>query len=173
MSATEVTKEKRGGDQHFLSAACARNLYICVWAQLLIHAQLYETPWTAACQAPLSRQEYWSGLPFPSPKMLRIYSVYNFIISHHSFEASVLHMRKQNQEVQPCAWGHLPTKQQSKDSTLAQCPGPLRLSPCPWHLYWTTSGSVICWEHWGQGLFQLQGWGKHKVFSYTGVASQE
>ena len=29
------------------------------------------TPWTAACQAPMSlgffRQEYWSGLPFPSP----------------------------------------------------------------------------------------------------------
>ena len=29
------------------------------------------TPWTAAHQAPmpmgLSRQEYWSGLPFPTP----------------------------------------------------------------------------------------------------------
>ena len=29
------------------------------------------TPWTVACQAPLSmefpRQEYWHGLPFPSP----------------------------------------------------------------------------------------------------------
>ena len=29
------------------------------------------TPWTVACQAPLSmgfsRQDYWSGLPFPSP----------------------------------------------------------------------------------------------------------
>ena len=29
------------------------------------------TPWTVVCQAPLSmglsRQEYWSGLPFPSP----------------------------------------------------------------------------------------------------------
>ena len=29
------------------------------------------TPWTVACQAPLSmefsRQEYWSGLPCPSP----------------------------------------------------------------------------------------------------------
>ena len=29
------------------------------------------TPWTIACQGPLStgfsRQEYWSGLPFPSP----------------------------------------------------------------------------------------------------------
>ena len=28
-------------------------------------------PWTVPCQAPLcmgfSRQEYWSGLPFPSP----------------------------------------------------------------------------------------------------------
>jgi len=29
------------------------------------------TPWTVVCQVPLSmrfsRQEYWSGLPFPSP----------------------------------------------------------------------------------------------------------
>ena len=33
--------------------------------------QLFVTPWTGAHQAPLSmkfsRQEYWSGLPFPSP----------------------------------------------------------------------------------------------------------
>ena len=32
------------------------------------------TPWTVALQAPLSmeffRQEYWSGLPFPSPRDL-------------------------------------------------------------------------------------------------------
>ena len=32
------------------------------------------TPWTVACLAPLSmefsRQEYWSGLPFPSPEDL-------------------------------------------------------------------------------------------------------
>ena len=31
-------------------------------------------PWTVACQVPLSkgfsRQEYWSGLPFPSPEDL-------------------------------------------------------------------------------------------------------
>ena len=35
------------------------------------HVQLCATLWTAAHQAPLStgfsRQEYWSGLPFPSP----------------------------------------------------------------------------------------------------------
>ena len=33
--------------------------------------RLFVTPWTVAYQAPLSiefsRQEYWSGLPFPSP----------------------------------------------------------------------------------------------------------
>ena len=35
------------------------------------HVQLFATPWTVAFQAPLSmefsRQDYWSGLPFPSP----------------------------------------------------------------------------------------------------------
>ena len=33
--------------------------------------QLFVTRWTVDCQAPLSmgflKQEYWSGLPFPSP----------------------------------------------------------------------------------------------------------
>ena len=40
-------------------------------AQSLSHVQLSVTPWTVAHQAPLSmgfsRQEYCSGLPFPSP----------------------------------------------------------------------------------------------------------
>ena len=42
-----------------------------------VHAQsrlTFVTPWTAARQASLfmafSRQEYWSGLPFPSPRDL-------------------------------------------------------------------------------------------------------
>ena len=39
--------------------------------KLLSHVQLCVTPWTVARQAPLSveffRQEYWGGLPFPSP----------------------------------------------------------------------------------------------------------
>ena len=42
-------------------------LPVCV----LSHIRLFETPWTLARQAPLSmgisRQEYWSGLPLPSP----------------------------------------------------------------------------------------------------------
>ena len=36
--------------------------------------QLFAAPWTVARQAPLSmgfsRKEYWSGLPFPSPRDL-------------------------------------------------------------------------------------------------------
>ena len=36
---------------------------------MLSHIQLFMTPWTIACQGPLSmgfsRQEYWSWLPFP------------------------------------------------------------------------------------------------------------
>ena len=46
-------------------------LKVKVKVKLLSHVRLFATPWTVACQAPLSmgfsRQEYWSGLPFPSP----------------------------------------------------------------------------------------------------------
>ena len=38
---------------------------------LVAHVQLLATPWIVAYQAPLStvfsRQDYWSGLPFPPP----------------------------------------------------------------------------------------------------------
>ena len=38
----------------------------------LSRVQLFETPWSAAYQAPpsmgFSREEYWSGVPLPSPK---------------------------------------------------------------------------------------------------------
>ena len=44
---------------------------VCVCVKSLSSVRLFETPWTVAYQAPLSmgfsRQEYWSGLPFPSP----------------------------------------------------------------------------------------------------------
>ena len=41
------------------------------WVKSLSRVQLFATPWTVAHQAPpsmgFSRQEHWSGLPFPSP----------------------------------------------------------------------------------------------------------
>ena len=40
-------------------------------ACVLSRVQFFVTPWTVACQAPLSmeisRQEYWNGLPFSPP----------------------------------------------------------------------------------------------------------
>ena len=48
---------------HYLHHSLKVKLFSCV--------QLFVTPWTVAYQAPPSmgffRQEYWSGLPFPSP----------------------------------------------------------------------------------------------------------
>ena len=42
-----------------------------VKVKLLSCVRFFATPWTIAYQAPptmgFSRQEYWSGLPFPSP----------------------------------------------------------------------------------------------------------
>ena len=42
-----------------------------VKVKLLSHVWLFATPWTAVYQAPptmgFSRQEYWSGVPLPSP----------------------------------------------------------------------------------------------------------
>ena len=52
-----------------LFSGASRQNFLVV--QQLNCVQLFATPWTAACQAPLfmgfSRQEYWSELPFPSP----------------------------------------------------------------------------------------------------------
>ena len=51
--------------------------------KLLSRVWLFATPWTVAHQAPqameFSRQEYWSGLPFPSPLVSIEHS--KFIIS--------------------------------------------------------------------------------------------
>ena len=42
--------------------------------KLLSRVRLFVTPWTVAYQAPpsmgFSRQEYWSGVPLPSPEDL-------------------------------------------------------------------------------------------------------
>ena len=42
----------------------------------LSRVRLLVTPWTAAYQAPLSmgfsRQEYWSGVPLPSPRLFTV-----------------------------------------------------------------------------------------------------
>ena len=55
-------------------AVLSNTFFRCVPAQSLSCVQLFVTPRTLACQAPLSmgcpRQENWSGLPFSSPEDL-------------------------------------------------------------------------------------------------------
>ena len=58
-----------------ITYARTTSLYVAhACAQMLCCIQLFVTLWTVACQSPLSmgfsRQEYWSGLPFPSPGAL-------------------------------------------------------------------------------------------------------
>ena len=57
-----------------ISLQTIQNKYLIVTLSMychLSHVQLFATPWTIAHQPPLcmgfSRQEYWSGLPFPPP----------------------------------------------------------------------------------------------------------
>ena len=49
------------------------SLHLEVKVKSLSHVRLFEIPWTVAYQASpsmgFSRQEYWSGLPFPSSKL--------------------------------------------------------------------------------------------------------
>ena len=58
------------GSVIFLSAIHSGNP-LKVKVKSLSGVRLFVTPWTVAYQAPpsmgFSRQEYWSGLPFPSP----------------------------------------------------------------------------------------------------------
>ena len=63
-----------GGLERELSSLLTRTLTLqdqCLCVSYFSHVQFFATPWTVARQAPLfmgfSRQEYWGGLPFPSP----------------------------------------------------------------------------------------------------------
>ena len=74
----------QGGSTSFfkLRYSCFTMLYYFLLLLLLLshfsHVWLFATPWTAAYQAPLSmgfsRQEYWSGVPLPSPIFCYMYT---------------------------------------------------------------------------------------------------
>ena len=69
----------RNGRNHwllYLQAISAPYTDRCCCLVTNLCLSLFATPWTVARQAPLSmgfsRQEYWSGLPFPSPGIFPI-----------------------------------------------------------------------------------------------------
>ena len=73
----------------------------------LSRVQLFVTPWTVAHQAPLSkgfsRQEHWSGLPFPPPGDLPdpgiepespALQVDSLLLSHQGSPSALIKMNK-------------------------------------------------------------------------------
>ena len=62
----------------------------------LSSVRLFAVPWTVAYQAPLSmgfsRQEYWSGLPFPSLKEAVVHIHNGILLSHerNTFESVLM-----------------------------------------------------------------------------------
>ena len=81
-------------------------------AQTLSCFQLFVTPWTVACQAPLSmgfsRQEYWSGVPFPPPiamaELMLNSAILKTAVSSEDRIASVCSI---NFSVQAALWWHI------------------------------------------------------------------
>ena len=59
-----------------------------VKVELLSHVQLFATSWSAAYQAPLSmgfsRQEYWRGVPLPSPFFASNFKSFDWLYSSGS-----------------------------------------------------------------------------------------
>ena len=80
---------------------------------------LFLTQWTTACQAPLSmgfsRQEYWSGLPFPSPGDLPDPEI--------EFKSPVLQADSSPSETpgKPHTWKRMTSKQKGPDEGNPGC----------------------------------------------------
>ena len=59
----------RNAEKSEVKSSPYTNVIVNVNIKSLSRVRLFATPWTVAYQAPLSmgfsRQEYWSGLPFP------------------------------------------------------------------------------------------------------------
>ena len=57
-----------------MTSCCYNILTSLRYGNSFSFVRLFATPWTVASQAPqsmkFSKQEYWSGLPFPSPGYL-------------------------------------------------------------------------------------------------------
>ena len=83
----------------------------------LSRVRLLATPWTAAHQAPLSmefsKQEYWSGLPLPSPLCLlqSTYSLKNFLIFIWLLEITFIEWIEWNMQ---CIYVYIYTHQYSR-----------------------------------------------------------
>ena len=105
---------------------CVLSCFSRVW--------LCANPWTVACQAPLSmgfsRQEHWSGLPFPSPEDLPAPGIEPASLTSPSLAGGFFTASATSRCIWRCNW-------------LALCHSPLEKSMathssiCAWRMPWT------------------------------------
>ena len=110
----------------------------------LSHVQLSAIPWTAASQAPLSmgfaRQEYWSGVPLPSPSILYSALLFTSPLRKSTF-SPVLSTPINDDMDSPLSQAHhlrvnlKSFSQQSHPTGHSECPDHSRLSS-----FWTLLG---------------------------------
>ena len=121
-----------------------------VKVKLLSRVRLFATPWTVAYQAPLSmgfsRQEYWSGVPFPSPGDLSNPGFVSRIAGRHFTIWATLKKRKIKQIAQCLMW------QEVKK---------VLIPPLPWKttvkspgIIYLRNGTKKCSRQWEQLLLQ-------------------
>ena len=82
---SQATSDSRGRETNSTS----------VKVKSLSRVWLFATPWTVALQAPssmeFSRQEYWSGLPFPSPISVGQATKSHYQVLHQGVDAELCH----------------------------------------------------------------------------------
>ena len=115
--------------------------------------QLCETPWTVAHLAPLpmrfSRQEYWSGLPFPSPEHLPDQGIaLTSLLSPELAGAPPGKSRGTYSSVQlSCSVVSDSLQPHESQKARPSCPSPTpRVYPnsCPSSRWWPSSQLILC-----------------------------
>ena len=134
---------------------------VCCCFSFIKSVQLFVTPWTVVCLAPLSmefsREEYWSGLPFPSPGLFPTQGL--------------------NLGLLQCRQNLYHLNHQGITPTLFQCRGPMDRCACsvvadsatPWAIARQAplSMGLSRQEYWSglpfpsPGNFLTQGWNPH------------
>ena len=89
------------------------------------------TPWTAACHPPLSmefsRQEYWSGLPFPTPGDLPTQGLNLRLLHWQADSLSLSHLGSPHVG----SWGKL-IEEKKKERESSFCAGATKLHASSW-----------------------------------------
>ena len=130
-----------------LSSLAFVHLLECVdsCVRVLIPVLLFASPWTVAHQAPLSvefsRQEYWSGLPFSTPRDLpspRIEPTFSALADRFFITESHLSSNLGTLQPESCSCSILITNKLSSISPSPRCSFSQDLSPL------VQAGPAIC-----------------------------